>query len=149
VGFEVRLSEPPVLSALASVGGSVERAVLEDDDLRMTLHLPPGVDVRQVTDIVRGSYPGAELVGRRQVTRGDGDRQGARRTLATELTDRQRVVLEAAYHAGYFEWPRGTSAEELAGSLDIASPTLHYHLRRAQAKAFDALLSFSTPPPRA
>ena len=148
VRFDVRLSRPPVLSALASVGGSVERAVLEDGDLRMTLHLPPGADVRQVTDIVRDRYPGAELLGRRQTTRGDGDHQGVGRTLTTELTDRQRVALEAAFHAGYFEWPRETSAEELAESLGIASPTLHYHLRRAQRKAFDALLSFSTPPPR-
>jgi hypothetical protein len=137
-----------VLSALASVGGSVERAVLEDGDLRMTLHLPPGADVRQVTGIVRERYPDAELLGRRQVTRGDGNRQSVRRTLTTELTDRQWVAIEAAFHAGYFEWPRETSAEELADSLDVASSTLHYHLRRAQRKAFDALLSFSTPPPR-
>jgi len=148
VGFEVRLSEPPVLSVLASVGGSVERAVLEDGDLRMTLHLPPGTDVRRVTDTVRDVYPGAELLRRRQTTRPEGSLDGVRRGLAADLTDRQRAALEAAYHAGYFEWPRETSAEELAASLDIASPTLHYHLRRAQRKAFDSLLSVTTLPPR-
>jgi len=48
------------------------------------------------------------------------------------LTERQRDVLEAAYEAGYFEWPRESTAEEVADSLDIASPTLHSHLRKAE-----------------
>ena len=55
------------------------------------------------------------------------------------LTDRQRDVLEAAYRSGYFRWPRDATAEEVAESLDISSPTLHKHLRRAQAQVFAAL----------
>ena len=43
-----------------------------------------------------------------------------------------------AYHAGYFEWPRGSTAEELADSMDVSSPTLHNHLRRAQQKLLSA-----------
>ncbi|MFC7027627.1 helix-turn-helix domain-containing protein [Halomicroarcula sp. GCM10025710] len=47
------------------------------------------------------------------------------------MTDRQAEILRAAYLAGYYAWPRDTTAEELAESLDISSPTLHQHLRRA------------------
>jgi predicted DNA binding protein len=138
-----------VLSDLASVGGSVARAVLEDGHFRMTLYLPPGTDVRRITDIVRDAYPSAELVRRRQRRRHEGGPDRVRRVLATDLTDRQRVALEAAYHAGYFEWPRTTSAEELATSLDVAASTYHYHLRRAQRRVFESLLSVTTPVPGA
>ena len=55
------------------------------------------------------------------------------------LTDRQRDVLEAAYRNGYFRWPRDATAEEVADALDISSPTLHKHLRRAQEGVFSTL----------
>ena len=56
------------------------------------------------------------------------------------LTDRQRDVLEAAYRSGYFRWPRDVTAEEVAESLGISSPTLHKHLRRAEERLFEELL---------
>jgi PAS domain S-box-containing protein len=136
--FELRLSEPPVLSAVASVGGNIKNVALEDGDLRMTIHLPPSVEVRSIIDVVTGEYPGAELLTRRQVTREantPGDLQDA---LANELTDRQRSALEAAYYAGFFEWPRASSGEDVAESLGISSPTFHQHLRKGQLKLMEA-----------
>jgi len=50
-------------------------------------------------------------------------------------------VLQAAYHSGYFEWPRGTTAEELADSLSVSAPTLHNHLRKAQQKLLTAFFA--------
>jgi len=60
--------------------------------------------------------------------------------LRDELTDRQQEVLRSAYLAGYYEWPRDTTAEQLADQLDIASATLHQHLRRAERNLLDTLL---------
>jgi predicted DNA binding protein len=51
--------------------------------------------------------------------------------------------LEAAYHAGFFKWPRETNGEQIAESLGIAPPTFHQHLRKGQRKVFETL--FSTP----
>ncbi|WP_227015883.1 helix-turn-helix domain-containing protein [Haloarcula sp. JP-L23] len=34
-------------------------------------------------------------------------------------------------HPGYYAWPRESTAEDLAETMDIASSTLHYHLRHA------------------
>jgi predicted DNA binding protein len=65
---------------------------------------------------------------------------GFRETLADELTERQATALRAAYFGGYFEWPRDSTAEELADSLDVSSPTLHNHLRTAQQKLLRAFL---------
>ena len=55
------------------------------------------------------------------------------------LTDRQREVLEAAYRAGYFRWPRESTAEDIAEALGISPPTLHKHLRRAQEQLCEEL----------
>jgi len=55
------------------------------------------------------------------------------------MTDRQREALEVAYRAGYFHWPRETSAEGVADRLDITRPTLQAHLRKAQQHLLEAL----------
>ncbi|MFC7141448.1 helix-turn-helix domain-containing protein [Halosimplex aquaticum] len=59
--------------------------------------------------------------------------------LLSDLTDRQRTTLEAAYHAGFFEWPRDASGEDVADSLQVSPPTFHQHLRKAEGKVFGAL----------
>jgi predicted DNA binding protein len=56
-----------------------------------------------------------------------------------ELTGRQREALEAAYRAGYYAWPRESTAEAVAATLDIAPSTLHAHLRKAQETILAAL----------
>ena len=142
--FELRLSEPPVLSTLASLGGAVKSAVIDDNGYQMTLHLAPGADIRQVIDAVQTTYPTAELLKHRQTTRPDTTAERVRHVLTDELTDRQRAALDAAYHAGFFEWPRDASGEEIADSLEIAPATFHQHLRRAQKKIFESLLSRPT-----
>jgi len=143
LGFEVHLATSPLLSTLASLGGSVEEAVVEGGALLFTLHLPPGGDVRQVIETVSDVYAGAELLKQRQVSgRDDADaRVGA--ALTADLTDRQLTVLEAAYYAGFFEWPRGATGEDVADSLGIAAPTFHQHLRKAEGALVDAVLGAS------
>jgi PAS domain S-box-containing protein len=139
--FELVLSEPPILSALASVGGSVVEAVIEDGTYRMKLHVSPSVDVRQITDAVQSAYPAATLLKRHQITRSGEAIDRIQRVLSTEITDRQRAAIEAAFHAGYFEWPRDATGEDVARSLGVSPPTFHQHLRKAQQQVFSSLLT--------
>jgi predicted DNA binding protein len=67
-----------------------------------------------------------------------------RRQLEDKLTDRQRDVMETALASGYFEWPRGSTAEEVATSLGIAAPTFHEHLRSGERKLIEAFFSESS-----
>jgi hypothetical protein len=143
-GFEARLSDPPVLSAVASVGGSVERAVIEDGSFSMTIHAPPG-EVRRIIGRVREVYPTAQLLKQRQITRLKDPPTRVQRVMTAELTERQHQALEAAFHSGFFEWPRESTGEEVAASLNVAPPTFHQHLRKAERKVFDHLLSASIP----
>jgi len=141
--FEVRMIDPPILSTVASRGGYVHRSVIEDGDLSLTIHLAPSVDVRGVIDAVTESFPNAEMQRRRQISReSEGGREFHRR-LASDLTDRQRTVLDVAYHAGFFDWPREATGEEVAASIDVAPSTFHQHLRKAQRKVFDSVFDSS------
>ncbi|WP_340100658.1 GAF domain-containing protein [Salinibaculum salinum] len=143
--FELRLSEPPVLSAVASVGGYINRAILDDGELTLSLRLSPSADVRRVIDAVQTAHPTAELLKRRQRTLINESTDGLESTLTETLTDRQRTVLQAAYHAGFFEWPRDVSGETIAESLDISAPTFHQHLRKAEQTVFETLLTNPLP----
>lgn len=50
------------------------------------------------------------------------------------LSRRQREVFETARERGYYDWPKGCSASELADELGIATSTLHEHLHKVEAK---------------
>ena len=61
------------------------------------------------------------------------------------LTERQYEVIERALDAGYFEWPRDITSEELAADMDISRATLLEHLRKAESKLLaDALETATT-----
>lgn len=53
------------------------------------------------------------------------------------LTDRQREVLETAIRMGYYENPRQTTLEEIAGELCVDHGTVGEHIRTVEAKVFN------------
>ncbi|MDS0223714.1 PAS domain S-box protein [Haloarcula sp. S1AR25-5A] len=140
VHFEVRLSEPPVISAVASVGGAIERAVVTDGDYEMTIYVSPNADVRKVISAVENAYPASQMLKRHQISRSNSEARNGHHILA-DLTQRQRTLLESAYYAGFFEVPRHVSGKEIAESFEISSPTFHQHLRKAEKHILEQLLS--------
>lgn len=56
------------------------------------------------------------------------------------LTDRQREVVRYALEAGYFEWPRRATSEEVAAGLGISRTTFLEHLRKGEAKILEEAL---------
>lgn len=103
-------------------------------------------DVRDYIDRVEQRAVAVDLLAKREVERTTlGAWAGADSDVG--LTTRQRTVLEAAYHSGYFDWPRRrTTGAELADSLGIASSTLHQHLRVASGKVFEQYFQGATSP---
>ncbi|WP_193767597.1 PAS domain-containing protein [Halorientalis pallida] len=138
--FEVHLDDPPVLSLLGAHGGRVETARVTDGDYHMTVELPPDASVRAVVDGVQRIYPEAEMLVQRRTTLDS--RDGGHRGLDLDaiLTDRQLAAVEASYYAGFFEWPRESTGEEVADALGISPPTFHQHLRAAEGRILTALL---------
>ncbi len=131
--FEITATEPPIAGPVADHGGRVERVIVEEGELLVEAVLPQSANVRGVLDALRHEIPDVSLVYHRTTPRNRTTAADVDAALA-DLTDRQRIVFEAAYFGGYFDWPRESTAEEIAESLGIASPTFHQHLRRALQK---------------
>lgn len=56
------------------------------------------------------------------------------------LTDRQIEALELAYAAGYYEWPRNSSATEIAHAIGISTTAFLQQLRRAEMLAMKGFI---------
>jgi len=125
---------------MTNVGAIVRSATAEAGVGRLVVEAPPSVEVREIIDAYTAFNPDATLVAKRKT---EADRHTTPRRLDTELaellTDRQQSVLMAAYYAGYFDWPRKNTAEEIADSLAISSSTFHRHVRIAERKFLDLI----------
>ncbi len=55
-------------------------------------------------------------------------------TPGERLSPRQREAFRLARSRGYYEYPRETTARELAAALDISKATFLEHLRKAESK---------------
>lgn len=105
----------------------------------ITLVLEAGTDPRAILD----RFPGARLVSKR---RPSGPRS-ARASLSSplflpNLTEKQARALEAAFDAGYYQFPRNATTEEVSASLGIARSTFEQHLNRAEHHVIRAMLPF-------
>ncbi|MFD1633502.1 bacterio-opsin activator domain-containing protein [Haloplanus ruber] len=145
VELTVRGSTP--LLAISSLGGTVRRASFDDGTGRLVVDLPPDGDVRRIVETVGREYD-AEFVAKEERNRSVTTAREFRDELDERLTPRQRTVLRTAYFADYFESPRGSTAEEVAASLDITGSTLLHHLRAGQRKLLDAYLDERVPSER-
>jgi predicted DNA binding protein/PAS domain-containing protein len=136
------VGEETLVGTLLAHGANVQSVSVADGTATAVVELPSDADVRSLVDRLQQSLPDTELLARRErdrpTERADTLPEGG----VDELTDRQQEALEVAYRAGYFDWPREATAEEVADRMDISSPTFHYHLRRSEetllAGLFDA-----------
>jgi len=124
---------------LAESGARFERTVVERGLATVSTQVPDDGTVETVTAALEDRY-GDATVSTIWTDRGTPSSPAAENPL-DPLTDRQLEVLSHAFHAGYFERPRGASATELAEQFDVARATLTQHLRAAQRKVFSGLLS--------
>lgn len=56
------------------------------------------------------------------------------------ISPRQLQTLQRAVDAGYYNWPRTTSAKELAAQEGVSGPAFLEHLRRAESRLVPAAL---------
>ena len=136
--------DSPALT-LVECGGSLTELTASDGRGTMTAEFVPDVDVREVVESVGEAFPNSEMITKREVERSVQTDTEFRQALDDTLTTKQRSSLRAAYLSGYFDWPRGSTAEELADSLGVSSPTFHNHLRRAQRKILATYLDDGGP----
>lgn len=128
-----------LVGLLANHGGHITRATADGDAASYTVEVASDAAVRALIERVQHEFPDTRLRAKRELDRPVDSARGFSAGGIATLTARQLEVLEAAYRAGYFRWPRDSSAEEVAEMLDISRPTLHAHLRKAEEQLFGEL----------
>ena len=138
--FEFRTQAvAPLDSALLSHGGRVASGRIDSGQFRFVVEFPQGRDKRQLIDLVETNCEGATLSAHRTVQHDNPSVPDSKSIFQNRLTDKQKAALEAAYHSGYFEWPRAISGGELAELLGITQATFSQHFRAAERAFFSAI----------
>lgn len=132
--IEVRTSGQMMASVLATYGGRIRSTTFEEGEVRVLAEIPYGTDTRQVIDAVQDVYPDMEFVSRTTQERSTQTVIGLQEAVAEALTERQRAALEAGYQAGFFDWPRDSTGEDLAELMGVSPSTFHKHLRFGERK---------------
>ncbi|WP_435181928.1 GAF domain-containing protein [Halorussus sp. AFM4] len=138
--FELVYTGPSPLSGLADHGGTLLDAEFTADGGRSVIELPQNADVRTVVESIQDGLPGTSVAAQRERERPARTVEEFRTALGEDLTERQRSALEAAFYAGFFEWPRESTGEEVSESLGVSAPTFHQHLRVGERKLLSAFL---------
>ncbi|NGM68834.1 PAS domain S-box protein [Natronolimnobius sp. AArcel1] len=137
--FEATVTGDVLASRLVRHGGSPRSIRADGSATTVTVDVPVGADVREFVDMLRDHYANVDLNAQRHVERETQTRQELVTSLFESLTERQLEVLRTAYLAGFFEWPRESTGEEIAEMLEVTQPTVNRHLRVGQQQLFAQL----------
>ena len=140
--LEVELDEETPLGLLTAQGVTIKGAEVGNGSGEFLVELSPETDVRRIAESVTREYDGS-VTAKRQYERELTTPREFREELRDRLTEKQENALRTAFFADYFESPRGSTAEEVAGTLGITGPTLLHHLRAGQRKLLSQF--FDTP----
>jgi predicted DNA binding protein len=130
--------EPCFCDTVETFDCAVSDIQAEDGQVVATAHVDDAAAVRAVVEELRDVFGDVSLRSLHQ--NGDGTLGDAVLVDRGKLTARQREVLETAFGLGYFDYPKGANASEVAAELDISVSTLAEHLAAAQTKVFGDVL---------
>ncbi|WP_436910943.1 PAS domain S-box protein [Halosimplex marinum] len=136
--LEATLDAESAFGVIADHGGAVRSASAAGGTCEVVAELPVAADVRAVVDALDEAFADIEVRAQRDRERDGSDAVASGPSFDADLTDRQRTAIETAYYAGFFEWPRESTGEEVAESLGVSAPTFHKHLRVAERKLLAA-----------
>jgi PAS domain S-box-containing protein len=137
--FEATVAGTVLAAHLVSRGGVPRSMTTEAGSLDVVVDVPTTSDVREFVENLRDAYDSVELLRRRDVSRDVQTRQELVAGLFDGLTERQQEVLRTAFFAGFFEWPRDSTGEDVADLLGVSQPTVNRHLRHALSRLLQQL----------
>jgi len=137
--LEFTVASSPLVDLLLDRGGRITDMRATGGVGEVTVEIPPEAQPRSVVEAIEDRFAGADLRAYREHERPADTRQDVRARIDDLLTDRQETALQTAIVGGFFEWPRDSTGEDLAVTMDIGRSTFHQHLRAAQRKVFEEL----------
>lgn len=138
--LECTVAEGSVLMVLADRAVNITDIHADGGECHIGLEVAPDLEIREFLEQVEREFPATRLAAKRERDRPIRDARSFPGEVAGDLTERQREVVETAHLAGYFEWPRESTGEEVAESMDVSAPTFYKHLRNAQNRILAELL---------
>ncbi|RAW45088.1 helix-turn-helix domain-containing protein [Halorubrum sp. 48-1-W] len=137
--FEVPCVDESPFSVLDRHGVPATETAVRDGRLLVTFHATDLPTLRTVLEELQESCADMQVLRLLQssTTPEESDPVTFDRS---ELTERQREVLSAAYDAGYFDHPKGANAGEVAADLGIDRSTFSEHIAAAQRKILATVL---------
>lgn len=130
---QTRVTGPVPEAHLAAKGTVVHSTVIEGSSATIDFEVLAKEDVRSLVETLEETFGTVSV---RSVVERERDTE-AGDILTGNLTEKQATALQAAYHHGYFDQPRKSSATEVAEALDVTHSTFLQHLRTAQRKVFE------------
>lgn len=128
--LEVKVKDCP-LTILREHGGVIADVEVTSGTATIVGEVLPTVDIHQLLGAMQRVNSNVELTKKRERNRSINSVNDTESPLRESLTDRQREVLEVAYHAGYFSSPRHSDGQHLAESLGISSAAFYELVRRS------------------
>ena len=130
-------------AALLDRGGRFASMQLTSDGGSVVVVVAPDADVRSFVEMFERVFEDVQLVARHERDTPVKTTNEFRTEFESRLTPRQEEVLQTAFFAGFFEWPRESTGEDVADMLGVSQPTIHRHLRNSERKLFSLL--FESP----
>lgn len=127
----------PLIEEFFDAGAVLASITAQDGVATFVVESPGDADTRKFVEMAQSRYD-TTLVSKRDLDRPVRTAGEFWKTVSDRLTERQRTALRHAHLRGYFSWPRDATAEEIAGSMGVSSPTFHYHIRNAQRALVEA-----------
>lgn len=138
---EFRFRDTTLLTRLADEGVETTALAVEDGTAHFTFVVPADRDTREVLDLFPDDRE-VQLLAQRHRDRPRRTPREIWASVTNDLTSRQQTALTKAYVGGFFDWPRQTTGDDLADSMDITRSTFHQHLRAAEAKVLEAFFEY-------
>lgn len=141
--FEFLVSGQCPAFALAERGGLPRTVRSEDGEGTIVVEIPSRYDPPAVIESFLDEYPDADITAKRckETVAPRFTRTGFQQVLAERLTERQEEVLSTAFEAGYYDWPRQCTGEEVAERLGITSATFCEHIHAAERRLLTLVFS--------
>jgi predicted DNA binding protein len=139
--FEFIVTDETMVSVLADFGGEINELTIDRGRTYVRAEFPPTADIRQVIDHLEDTVNSVELLAYHESVEPGRTKRDFRTEFAERLTDRQEAALRKALASGFYEWPRGTTGEDLAATMDISPSTFHQHLRVAEKKLVETFVA--------
>jgi len=133
--LKLELRHDFIANVLSDHGATLERLDVDPDSFELVVDVPKSVPPHSIDEVVTNTYPDAELVAQRERVRSPDGRDSGD-GLGDQLTDRQREVVQVAYHSGFFAPDRDLTGRDIAAILDISHTAFYDHVRRAEQKLF-------------